>query len=122
MAKNDYEYIVFKILIYLYGCFKREYSFDQEVFNRKILHEKNGIADEYLTDILRGMTTEELIEGLNFTKAWGNEYILINDIKDATITPAGIRYLKDNSKMSEIKNILVESPGAIAELIKIVLP
>ena len=36
MAKDDYDYIVFKILTYSYGVLKHKYNFDKEVFRWEI--------------------------------------------------------------------------------------
>ena len=39
MAKDDYYVIAYKVLLYYYGCLKRKYMFDEDVFwnaiNRK---------------------------------------------------------------------------------------
>lgn len=61
MAKDDYNVVVFKILTYLYACLKRTTLFDERVFKQII--DKQSIPDEYLTDILRMMTEEDLITG-----------------------------------------------------------
>ncbi len=70
MAKDDYSYLVFKILTYLYGCFKRKYSFDKDAFNKAVVR-KEDIAEEYLIDILKNLSDEEMIKGLVFQKIWG---------------------------------------------------
>lgn len=118
MAKDDYDYIVFKILTYLYTCLKRQISFNKKVFANVIITQK--VQSGYLTDILRMMEGENLIEGLSFVKAWGNEYIISNDIENIRITGAGIRYVLNNDKMRQIKKLILEgTPGAIMELVKI---
>ena len=119
MAKDDYDYIVFKILTYLYTCLKRQTSFNKKVFANVIITQK--VQSGYLTDIfLRMMEGENLIEGLSFVKAWGNEYIISNDIENIRITGAGIRYVLNNDKMRQIKKLILEgTPGAIMELVKI---
>lgn len=118
MAKDDYDYIVFKILTYLYSCLKRQISFNKTVFESVVITKK--VQDGYLTDILRMMEEENLIEGLSFVKAWGNEYIISNDIENIRITGAGIRYVLNNDKMKQIKKLILEgTPGAIMELVKI---
>lgn len=119
MAKDDYSYIVFKILTYLYGCFKRKYSFDKDAFNKAVVR-KEDIAEEYLIDILKNLSDEEMIKGLVFQKIWGGEYILISDLCDMKITAKGIRYLEDNSKMKQMKEHILESAGVITELVKLV--
>lgn len=120
MAKDDYDYIVFKILTYLYGCLKRKNIFDKKVFRDSIVTQE--VQEEYLTDILRMMTRENLIEGLYFIKAWGNTYILVSDLADMHITSEGIHYVLDNDKMRKIKDkVLENTAGAIFELVKLVL-
>lgn len=119
MAKDDYSYIVFKILTYLYGCFKRKFSFDKETFENAIIKAKD-VPDEYITDILRYMTDDELITGLVFKPVWGGEYILINEFKDMRITTKGIAYLEENDHMKQVKSLVITGSGAITELAKIV--
>lgn len=118
MAKDDYDVVLFKILSYLYGCIKRKYSFDITSFNAVISKQK--VNDDYLSSILHMASEEGLVEGLTFTHAWGMNYIVCNDYSDMTITAKGIRYLKDNSKMQEVKKYLEEIPGIVADLIRLV--
>lgn len=118
MAKSDYDYIVFKILTYLYTCLKRQNSFDEEVFRNMII--TKTVQEGYMIDILRMMEAEGLIEGLTFIKAWGNEYVMAGSLKDVRITSEGVRYVLNNDKMKKIMNsILEEAPGAIMELVKL---
>ncbi len=63
---------------------------------------------------------EGYINGLRFTRAWGQEHILANDPDDMGITPKGIQYLSDNDKMKRIAETLLRGAGAIAELVKVV--
>lgn len=118
MAKDDYDYLVFKILTYLYVCFRRRGHFETSTFLKKVI--SSEVSEDYVIDVLRFMTREELIDGLNFVKAWGNDYTLINDYSDMQITPQGIRYLLDNDKMRQMKNNILEgAPGAIFDLVKL---
>lgn len=119
MAKDDYDYIVFRILLYLYACFQRKCTFNETVLLKKAAEDIN---QDYFMDILRFMQKEELVEGLNYVRAWGNDYALMNDISEMQITPDGIHYLKDNSRMIRIRDTLLEHTGDIVDLIKIVLP
>ncbi|MCH3961140.1 MAG: YjcQ family protein [Solobacterium sp.] len=118
MGNDDYDVVLFKILTYLYGCMKRKCIFDICEFNAVIL--KQSVKEEYLSDILFMATDEGLIEGLVFTKVWGNNKIISNDLSEMRITSAGIRYLNDNSKMKEIKEYLKAIPGLVADLIRVV--
>ena len=118
--KDDYHYIVFRILTYLYGCLQCKYSFDEKVFLKTVGRTNDGISEEYLTRVLKFMSDDGLITGLVFTKAWGNECILANDLKNMAVTPKGLDYLTENSKMNELKKALSESAGLVTELVKLV--
>lgn len=69
IAKDDYDVVVFKLLVYFYACLKRVTVFKQAEFD--LITKKAGVDERYLLDILRMMQDEGLIEGLAFTKAWG---------------------------------------------------
>lgn len=119
MAKDDYDVIVYKILVYLYGCLKRKTVFSQEVFNKII--KRDSLNDDYLNDVIRMTQQEGLIEGASFVKAWGNIYIMTSDYSDLQITPTGIHCLKENSTAQKIKEALLESADTIAGLIGILM-
>ena len=120
MAKDDYDVIVYKILLYFYAVMKRKIQYERETFEKVI--SKSGISDEYLVDILRMMQDEGLIEGVKVMKAWGNDSILISEFSDISITADGIHHLKDNTTMKKIGKALSEAPGLIASLIAIAQP
>ncbi len=115
MAKDDYDVLVFKILTYLYACMKRKIVFDETVFSKTTGRDK--ISEEYFADVLRLMQGEGLIEGVGVVKAWGADYILASDLRDMSITAEGIHYLKDNSKMQEVKQALTDAADVISGLI-----
>ena len=116
MAKDDYDYIVFRILVYLYGCFKRKISFEEAAFEKLLV---KGIQEEYLLDVLQLMQKDGLVEGLVFVRAWGGEHVLANRLADMRITAAGIRWLQENDSMRRIrKSLLGGAPGAILELVR----
>lgn len=114
MAKDDYDVIVYRVLVYLYACFKRKIIFELITF--KAAAQKGIESDEYFTDALKMMQSEGFIEGLTFVDAWGGETILASDLSNARITPAGIRYLESNSKMSHIGDYLKSTVDIIAKL------
>lgn len=120
MAKDDYNVIVYKILLYFYAILKRKISFRDETFQAAI--SKADIQDEYLTDVLQMMNDENLITGVRTVKAWGNERIMISKKSNISITAQGIRYLEENSKMKKIGEQLTSIPGLISSLIDIVKP
>ncbi len=119
MAKDDYDYIVFRMLTYLYGCLKRQIGFDEAVFRELIISPK--VREEYFTDVLRMMQGERLIEGASFAKAWGKTYILTSQLEDISITAEGVRYVLNNDKMKQIARAVSENAGAICELVKLVI-
>lgn len=118
MAKDDYDVLVFKILTYYYACMKRKILFNQDVFNRAV--KCGGLNDDYFADVLRMMQDESLIQGLEFTKAWGGDYILTSELSCAKITPGGIHYLKENGIMQKVMKSLIESADTIGNLAGIV--
>ena len=113
MAQSDYNYIVFRVLVYLYACLKRQEVFNETVFKAKII--TKDVPEEYFTDVLRMMQGEGLIEGAAFTKAWGNTYILISLLSDISITAEGVRYVLNNDVMKKIAKKVLENAGAICE-------
>lgn len=118
MAKDDYDFLVFKILTYLYVCFRRRGHFETAALLKRVVSPE--VSEDYLIDVLRFMTREELIDGLTFVKVWGNDYVLTNDYSDMEITPQGIRYLLENDKMCQLRNAVLEgAPGAIFDLVKL---
>ena len=120
MAKDDYNVLVYKILLYAYAVFKRKIVFDEKEFELSII--KGGIDKDYLINILVLMQNDGLISGLKFRKVWGGQMLLINDFSEMKITSNGINYLTDNSKMQQVKEFILESIDIFAPLIKLVLP
>lgn len=84
MAKDDYDFLVFRILTYLYACFQRRCHFETTAFMKRVISQE--VSEDYLVDVLRFMTREELIEGLAFVNAWGNDYTLACDYADTLDT------------------------------------
>ena len=62
MAKDDYNVIVFKILIYLYAVLKRITVFDINELKMAV----GGINENYLNDLLEMMQKEGFIDCLFF--------------------------------------------------------
>ena len=104
MAKDDYDVVVFKILLYYYAIFKGTILF----------------ADGYLERVLKLMSEENLIDEVYVSKAWGNQYMMLNDLSDIEITAEGIHYLKENSGMENVKKYLLDHVEMISTLINIV--
>lgn len=117
MAKDDYDVIVFKILLYLYAVLKRKIVFDEKSF----YHAIGDVNKSYLVDILIYMQEESLILGLVTMKAWGNENILCSDLMNLKITVQGVHYLEENKKMNKIKEYLLSNIDVVASLITMCL-
>lgn len=114
MAKDDYDVIVYRILVYLYACFKGKILFEDATFREAV--RKNVESDEYFARVLRLMLSEGLISGLVVTKAWGQTYLIASDLRDMEITAEGIHYLKENSTMQRVGRTLKETSDIIADL------
>lgn len=114
MAKDDYDVVVYRVLIYLYACLKRRIVFEEETFQASV--RKNIDSDEYFIAVLHMMQNEGLIEGLSFKKAWGGVYLLLSDIKDAEITASGVRYLRENRTMAKVGEKMKAAADIIASL------
>ena len=118
MARDDYDVIVYRILVYYYACMKRKILFEDTTFQAAV--RKDVKNDEYFADILHMMKAEGLIEDVCFVKAWGGNCIIISNLEDARITPAGIRYLQENGKMQKIGEALKNSVDIISKLAAII--
>lgn len=119
MAKDDYNVIVFKILVYYYGILKRKVEFEQIAFDYLI--DKDSVNSDYFNDVLIMIANEGLISGVSIIVENGTFRISTNHLHDINITHKGVQYIEENSKMKEVKKCLSEVPGAVSELIKIVL-
>jgi hypothetical protein len=103
MAKDDYHVIVYQILAYLYTQLKSGEQVDGDMLKH------NGpyfqINERYWLYIMQNMLEEGLIRGIVITKTWGKD-IIVNDLDNAQITPAGIEYLCDNTFIEKAKQFL----------------
>lgn len=118
MAKDDYDVIIYKILVYLYACLKRKILFEKTTFDAAV--KKDVENDVYFAEILKMMQEEGLIEGLTFADMWGGDVVLANEIKDAKITAKGIHYLEENALMAKVGEKLKNSVDTIAKLAALV--
>ncbi len=95
IAKDDYDVIVFKVLLYYYAVLKRKILFEKITFDKVI--GINDISEEYFIEVLLMMQEDGYIKNLVVKKAWGGDYILLSDFDEIKITSKGIEYLKENS-------------------------
>lgn len=98
MAKDDYHVIVYQILSYLYGQLKKGLPVDPACLRN------NGklytIPEAYWQYIIVNLLNAGYICGVTATSKINinNErVVVIQNLEDAQITPAGIEYLTENS-------------------------
>lgn len=104
MGKTDYYTIVAKILVYLYKKYKR-ISIDEDYISP--MTKEFPISKEQLDETIVMMMEQNYITG-TIVKAWGGETVML-DYQNLKITPAGIDYLQDNSKIRKICETLKEA-------------
>lgn len=105
MAKDDYDVIVFKILTYLYRKLKNNYVDDTYLYP---LTNDFPINEEYFLSILEDLEEKKYIKNLRIKKAWGGDYVGF-DLSKLAITGDGVAYLKNNSNMKKIINMVKEA-------------
>nr|DAM53579.1 MAG TPA: YjcQ protein [Caudoviricetes sp.] len=110
MGKTDYYTIVAKILVYLYKKYKH---MDIESDYISPMTKDFPIPEEQLKETVLMMVKQGFITG-NIVRAWGGDVVLV-EYPSLKITPAGIDYLQDNSKIRKICEVLKEAK-AIWEL------
>lgn len=118
MARDDYDVIVYRILVYLYACMKRKIIYEKITFDTTI---KRDVPEDYFTDVLQMMQDEGLITGVKCIGTWQGDQIMISDIEEIKITAAGIHYLEDNDKMKKVGQMLKEAVDTIAKLAGILM-
>lgn len=119
MAKDDYDVILYRLLIYLYACMKRKIIFEEQTFSASV--KKHVDSEEYFADIIRMAQEEGLIEGVTIKKAWGGDVIIASSLNHARITASGIRYLNNNCQMKAIGELLKESADIISKLAALII-
>lgn len=111
MAKDDYFVLVYKLLEILYTVLKS----GKAVTNDELKELSDGIPLSYWEYILKALSKEGYVTGVVEIKSLsGNSIKLIN----LQITPKGIEYLQDNSKMQKAKEFVKNLPQWIALLAK----
>ncbi len=113
MVKDDYDVILCKLLIYLYAILKRKTVYNDVEFDKTV---RRNVNEDYFTDVLRLAQEEGLIRGVITTKVWGGSYILLSSPADLEITPAGIRYLKENSTAQKALKVIIDTADIFASL------
>ena len=86
MAKDDYFVLAYRILSYLYACFKAGERPDMDCISADVLHIPVG----YWFNIMRSLTEEGYIVGLVFPASIGS-----------AVSVKGIEFLQENSMMKK---------------------
>lgn len=113
MAKDDYDIILCKLLIYLYAILKRKAVYNEVEFDKTV---RRNVNEDYFTDVLRLAQEEGLIRGVATTRVWGGSYILLSSPSNLEITPSGIRYLKENSTAQKALKVIIDTADIFASL------
>lgn len=117
MAKNDFDFILYKILLYYYGILQRKYRFNEKEFMNLFEY---SIDKEYIMDVIRMASEDGFLKGVSFTKAWGNHFILMNDLSETYITREGIQFIKNNTGMKKVSEFLKTTTGFVSDLAALV--
>lgn len=104
MGKTDYYTIVAKILVYLYKKYKHINSDEDYIVP---MTKDFPISEDQLLETITMMEEQKFIKG-NIVKAWGGDIVTV-DYQSLKITPEGIDYLQDNSKIKKICETLKEA-------------
>ncbi len=100
MAQDDYFVVAYRILSYLYECFKSGEQADPEFFGPKAL----GIGNGCWCNTMESMSDKGYIKGISVINSiGGSPSIKIVNVK---ITQDGIEFLQDNSKIAKAKAFL----------------
>lgn len=100
MAKDDYFVIAYRILTYLYECFKQGERPDISLFGPDAL----GINNGYWGNMMDSLLSEGYIKGIAVLPKMGGGFGI--KILELTITQKGIEYLQDNSKMAKVRDFM----------------
>ena len=103
MARDDYHVIVYQILSYLYVQLKA----GEPVDGKLLEHDSKylGINERYWKYVIENLILQGFIIGPAITKTWGKE-VVVSNLEETQITPAGIEYLCENSFISKAKEFL----------------
>lgn len=114
MSKNDYYVMAAKVLVFLYKRLKKE---TEEGLDYLTPYTKHFPVDkEYFDYLLENLYSHGYITGVRVTKIWGGDPIVT--ITDRIrITPEGIDYLQENSKIRKILELLPEAAGLVASFL-----
>lgn len=111
MAKDDYFVLVYKLLPILYTTLKN----GKVVTDSELKELSEGLPLDYWEYILKSLSEDGYITGVKPISSLSGNSIKITTLQ---ITPKGIEYLQDNSKMKKAKEVLKHIPQWIALITK----
>ena len=111
MARDDYEVIIYQILLYLYNCLKKDIKEDKSYLEPQ--GKLYNINTNYWTFIIYNLVKDGYIKGVTLTNVWGEDYPIISNLENMKITPKGIEYLTDNSFIQKAKELLKDTKAII---------
>ena len=111
MAKDDYFVLVYKLLAILYTTLKN----GKVVTDSELKELSEGLPLDYWEYILKSLSEDGYITGVKPISSLSGNSIQITTLQ---ITPKGIEYLQDNSKMKKEKEVLKNIPQWIALITK----
>ena len=104
MSQDDYYVLVAKILVYLYKKYKQK-DVDEDYIAP--MTKDFPVKEEQLMETIAMLIDQGYVKG-KYVKSWGGDIVMI-DYHSLKITPAGIDYLQDNSKIRKICETLEEA-------------
>lgn len=107
MSKDDYFPMVYRILSYLYECFKAGEKPDLSMIDPDALKINAG----YWNNIIESLSNEEYVTGISFPSAIGG--MMGAKIYNLKITQKGIEFLQENTMMQKAKRFLKEAKDVI---------
>lgn len=110
MAKDDYFVLAYRVLRFLYECFKAGEKADAEWFGPQAL----GINNGYWVNLLESLTKEGYITGIVFPHAIGS--IRSAKVINAKITEKGIVFLQENGSIQKAVEFLKSAKEIIPGL------
>lgn len=113
MPNDDYFYIRYKILKYLYECAK---SGENPYRSGVLAAENYGISESYFNFIMRNLYTDGYITGVNEIKGAAAGRPRLFFTSELEITTKGIEYLSENSMMKKAREFIKEIKDLIPGL------
>lgn len=112
MAWDDYYVIAYQILLYLYGQLKRGEDIKAEYLKPNSPLFKKPLNQRYWNYIMRNLYKQGYITGLTVDENIDHA-VLIYNLEDTEITPAGIEYLCDNSFLKKVRAFIKETKEVV---------